>query len=111
MRRDRRNAFSERGRVSGIAKHELHCNASRVLRYERPPRRCAVARARRQRVTMGSGRFTFDGRGTQCTVIKRILPPDKAQRCEVCELLFPAKEAGDWLRYYRAVPPAGPEAA
>jgi ribosome-binding protein aMBF1 (putative translation factor) len=44
-------------------------------------------------------------------VIKRSFPSDSVQRCELCELVFPAKDAGDWLRYYRSPPLPGPESA
>jgi hypothetical protein len=59
---------------------------------------------------MRSGRFVCEGCGTHYTVVKRKVPPEHAQRCAVCELVFPAKDAGDWLRYYRVAPP-GSDAA
>jgi hypothetical protein len=55
--------------------------------------------------------FTCKGCGTKYTVIKRAVPPDEVQQCELCALVFPAKEALAWLRYYRVDPPAGPDAA
>jgi hypothetical protein len=60
---------------------------------------------------MRSGRFICKGCGAQYTVIKRSFPSDSVQRCELCELVFPAKDAGDWLRYYRSPPLPGPESA